>query len=317
MKRSKVTIVVPVYNASKFIDRCVESLLLQTYKDLEILLINDGSSDNSLEIIRRYERENPKVIKVYDQTNHGAGFTRNKGLFLATGDYITFVDSDDYIDTDYVEHFMDSMKGYDCVFAGHRIVTEEGRVLSINLLDNSSWSKYKYNGTLGKLYRLKYLKDKNIAYADVMIGEDLYLNMLVIASGAHINTIDYCGYNYVQNKSSVTNTVKKKYDMLPVLQKLHQDILVRYRVSDFREFYDFYLKTMLFVIILQRKILTSKDMDNEFRETITWIKDIGGRPGRLFKHKIESLKVKCVMNLFCVGYYLKVNRFLFSIIKFI
>lgn len=316
MKRSKVTVVVPVYNASKFIDRCVESLLAQTYNDLEIILINDGSSDNSLEVIKNYEKENPKIVKVYNQTNHGPGFTRNKGLSVATGDYITFVDSDDYIDKDYIDILMDNMKGYDCVFAGHKTVTEDGKVLSINPLDNSSWARYKYNATWGKLYRLSYLKNKKIGYDDVMIGEDLYLNMLVIASGAHINTIDYCGYNYVQNKSSITNTVKKKYDMLPVLQRLHQDILDRYRVSDFREFYDFYLKTMLFVIILQRKVLSSKEMNDEFKKTITWIKDIGGRY-RLFRYKLESFKIRFVVNLFNTCYYLKINRFLFSIMKIV
>ncbi len=316
MKRGKVTIVVPVYNVSKFIDRCMSSLLAQTYRDLEIILINDGSSDNSLEIIKKYKASNPDIVKVYDQANHGPGYTRNRGLSLATGDYITFVDSDDYVDNDYIEHFIDNMKGYDCVFAGHKKVSEDGKILAFNSLDDSDWSKYKYNATWGKLYRLSYLKQKKICYSDVMIGEDLYLNMLIIASGARINTIDYCGYNYVQNASSITNTVRKKYDMLSVLQALHQDILKKYKISDFSSNYAFYLKTMLFVIILQRKILTSKEMNIEFNNTVSWVKSIGGKP-KFFKYKVESLKIRLIVNIFYIGYYLKINRFLFRIIKFV
>ena len=95
MKR-KYSIIVPVYNVEKYINECLSSLINQTYKNIEIVVINDGSSDNSLSLIEEYSRIDDR-IRVIDQKNMGLGYTRNVGIDNAVGDYILFVDSDDYI----------------------------------------------------------------------------------------------------------------------------------------------------------------------------------------------------------------------------
>ena len=105
MKNSKkVSIIVPVYNAEKFIDKCIQSLINQTYQNIEIILSNDGSKDNSLKKIKDWEKKYPDKIKCESHKNQGVGMTRNKGIALATGDYLTFVDSDDYLDDKAVEY---------------------------------------------------------------------------------------------------------------------------------------------------------------------------------------------------------------------
>lgn len=104
-KNPKVSIVVPVYNVENYISKCLDSLLAQTYENIEILLINDGSQDNSRIIIDDYEKKDSR-IKVIHKKNEGVSFARNVGMSEATGDYICFVDSDDYVMKDYVKYLL-------------------------------------------------------------------------------------------------------------------------------------------------------------------------------------------------------------------
>lgn len=99
----KITLIVPVYNAHKTLPRCLDSILSQQDKNLELILINDGSTDNSPAILEAYSRQFPKQIRVYHTVNQGQGVTQNLGLELATGDYVGFVDSDDYLEPNYFQ----------------------------------------------------------------------------------------------------------------------------------------------------------------------------------------------------------------------
>ena len=99
----KVSIIVPVYNVENYIERCLKSLVNQTLKDIEILIINDGTPDNSIEICEKYAK-NDNRIKIFNKENEGLGLTRNYGIERATGEYIAFVDSDDYVTLDMCEN---------------------------------------------------------------------------------------------------------------------------------------------------------------------------------------------------------------------
>ena len=101
----KVTIIIPIYNAYETIDKCLDSVIKQTYKDIEVIIINDGSKDNSINKINKYA-EQYRYIKVIDKKNEGVANTRDLGIKKATGDYILFIDQDDYITDDYVEQFV-------------------------------------------------------------------------------------------------------------------------------------------------------------------------------------------------------------------
>ena len=102
---NKVSIIIPVYNSEKYISKCLDSVLNQTYKNIEILVINDGSKDNSIDILREYEKKDDRIV-VIDKENEGVAKTRNQGIKKATGDYIMFIDNDDFIDEDYVETYL-------------------------------------------------------------------------------------------------------------------------------------------------------------------------------------------------------------------
>ena len=152
----KVSIIIPVYNAEKFIEKGIKSVLSQTYKNIELILINDGSRDNSLNIIKKWENEYPNIIKVFDQKNMGVGKTRNKGIEVSTGDYITFIDADDYIDVDFIQVLLDNALDNDIIISGYRRIDENGNVIFSQKLKSNDWSKFKQVTIWSKLYKKEF-----------------------------------------------------------------------------------------------------------------------------------------------------------------
>jgi len=103
-----ISVIIPVFNGEQYIERSVESVLKQSVKDTEILLLDDGSEDGSLDLCKEYERKYPEIIKVFTHENMGVANTRNKGVRLASGKYIMFLDQDDFFDDGYMETFLDA-----------------------------------------------------------------------------------------------------------------------------------------------------------------------------------------------------------------
>lgn len=103
---SKVTIIIPVYNSEKYIGKCLDSILNQTYTNFEILVVNDGSKDNSQKVIEEYQNKYPDKIIAINQENKGVSKTRNESIKKASGDYIMFIDNDDFLESDYIETFV-------------------------------------------------------------------------------------------------------------------------------------------------------------------------------------------------------------------
>ena len=140
----KISIIIPVYNSEKFVSRCLDHLLNQTYQNFEIICINDGSKDNSLSILKEYSKKDNRII-VLNQENKGIARTRNIGIKKASGDYIMFVDNDDYMESDYLETYAkNAIDGdYDIVIGGYRRIDCNGKILNRQILSSKSkWSKY-------------------------------------------------------------------------------------------------------------------------------------------------------------------------------
>ena len=106
----KVSVIVPVYNVEKYLPTCLDSLVQQTLKEIEIIVVNDGSTDNSLSIMQQYAKKYPDKIKIYSKENGGLSDARNAGMKIANGEYISFIDSDDYISCDFIETLYNVMK---------------------------------------------------------------------------------------------------------------------------------------------------------------------------------------------------------------
>ena len=129
----KVSIVVPVYNREKFLNKCIDSLISQTYNNIEIILVDDGSKDNSLEICKKYERLDNR-IKVIHKENGGVQSARNRGIDEATGYYLCFTDADDYVSEHFIENFINVYESndYQCVVCGHYRVNQNYEIISNN-----------------------------------------------------------------------------------------------------------------------------------------------------------------------------------------
>ena len=117
-----ISVIISIYNISSYISKCIESVLAQTYQPYEILLINDGSTDNSLKICRTYERKKPGLIKVLDKKNGGLSSARNAGIIASRGEYCFFLDGDDYVHHDTLKNFVDILSEFgDCDFIHGRM----------------------------------------------------------------------------------------------------------------------------------------------------------------------------------------------------
>ena len=108
----KVSIIVPVYNMEKYLEKCMDSLVNQTYEDVEILCVDDCSKDNSAKILKEYEEKDSRIVAIYETENSGVASVRNKALKLATGEYLMYCDGDDWIELNACEVLVETMKKY-------------------------------------------------------------------------------------------------------------------------------------------------------------------------------------------------------------
>lgn len=137
MEHDLVTIVVPVYNAERFLDKCIRSIQNQTYQDIEIILVNDGSTDDSLIICKTYSTYDPRII-VIDKVNEGVSSARNKGIEAAKGKFCCFIDADDWIEKDHIKKMVDEISDADCLIQGYVRDTSSNKI-------NCQLVPYEYN----------------------------------------------------------------------------------------------------------------------------------------------------------------------------
>lgn len=213
---TKISIIVPVYNVEKYIDKCLKSLVNQTLKDIEIIVVNDGSPDNSQKIIDKYVKKY-KNIKSFIKKNGGISDARNYGIKQAKGDYIAFVDSDDYIDEKMMEKMYEKAieKSYDIVECNLHIADDNGQIINDefhtlpkDIKELEGKKKYMtnmYTSVWNKIYK-KSLFDYNVRFKKGVWFEDVeFLYKLI----PYVNTIGFVNdnlYYYVQHEGSITRT---------------------------------------------------------------------------------------------------------------
>ena len=217
-----VSVIVPVYNVEKYISKCLDSLVNQTLKDIEIIVVNDGSKDNSQKIIDKYAKKY-KNVKSYINENGGVSKARNFGLKRAKGEYIAFVDSDDYVDINMYEDMYKKAKSndFDVVACDLKYIYDEKEVLAFSNLKKDLTTKEEIKKTYVSMYPVVwnkiYKKDllKNIEFKENVWFEDvefLYRLYSKINSMGYINKHYYC---YLQRQGSITSTFNNKlYDYI-------------------------------------------------------------------------------------------------------
>lgn len=211
-----ISVIVPVYNADKYIDRCVKSIISQTYPDWELFLVDDGSKDNSLKKIKEYEQKDKRIAAIH-QENQGAGAARNKGLEFVSGSYVVFVDSDDYIEENYFELL--SNHDDDVVFIDVNRRNDKGEITAQEKL-----SKYKgidkddilrgqmtgkiLWGGVRKAVKRNLLEKHNIRYSNLKVGEEAIYSFQLLYYAESISFIESAVYNYEVHAGSLSQTVQ-------------------------------------------------------------------------------------------------------------
>ena len=207
----KVSIILPVYNAEKYLQRCIDSIIGQDYNSIELIAIDDGSKDGSWDILKEYQDRYPSKVIVIKQKNMGVSKTRNKGIQLATGKYLILIDNDDYYDQGYISTFVSAIESgdLDVVIGGYKRPDKDGKIVEQVKLENFEYSKYKIVAAWAKIYRLDYIKENKIEFLNSNIGEDINFTIQAVSLTDKIKIIDYVGYNWYYNDESVSNTAHK------------------------------------------------------------------------------------------------------------
>ena len=275
----KTSVIIPVYNAENTLHYCIDSILKQTYKNFEIILINDGSRDKSLNIMKEYKKRYPDKIQIYDQPNQGVAETRNRGIKYSRGKYLFFVDNDDYIDNNYIETFIESIEktSADVVIGGYRRVKPNGKIEYERKASNSEWFKFMTLTPWARVYKKSSLLKNNLEFLEVNIGEDVYLNILANLS-LNISIIEYTGYNWVNRKTSTSNTLhkglNKSVEIFPMLNAIRNDTKNLKLSEQNKEFLEyFFIKTILYYILHSGRGAEYEKLKNESQKLFEWLQN--------------------------------------------
>lgn len=215
-----ISIIVPVYNASKYLRECIESILVQSYHNFELILVDDGSKDNSLEICQSYIARDSRII-VFHQENAGVSAARNAGLSLARGEYFCFVDSDDSVEPDMIEKLYNSIikANADLSICGFKNISSKGVTTKQAVKEEiigeveiahfvvEHYLEWLVSSPCGKMY-------KNIQYptkkfdVNISLGEDLKFNVQYFEHIEKIVIIEDCLYRYMDAEGSLTKTYR-------------------------------------------------------------------------------------------------------------
>ena len=221
----KVSVIIPVYNTEKYLEECLNSIINQTLKEIEIIIINDGSTDSSTKILEEFAQKDNR-IKIFSQDNLGVSVARNIGIKKATGEYIGFVDSDDFIDTEYFEKLYLSAKKHNADIAAASILRlkkhKQKFLLKFNKESYTSniQKKYKllklpnWSFSCCKIYKTSSLMNSNILFKEGVFYEDIVFTNKIVHKLKKLVVVPNIKYYYRIHSNSITNkiTAKHKYD---------------------------------------------------------------------------------------------------------
>ena len=232
----KLSIIVPVYNVEQYIEKCIESLINQTLKEIEIIFVNDGTPDNSVNIIKKYQKKDNR-IKLINKENGGQASARNLGLVHAKGEYIAFLDSDDYVNEEMYEKMYNKAKknSLDIVICNYfltykdrieevknNITSKKEKIILPNeyiLLTPSPWNK---------IIKKSYLEQLNFKFPEGIIYEDYASIPTLVLNKPKVLYINECLHYYVQSETSTMRNLeyKKKYeDIFQATEYLYESLI--------------------------------------------------------------------------------------------
>lgn len=227
---TKVSLIVPIYNSQNYLEKCIKSLISQTLKDIQIILINDGSTDNSEKIIKSFDDE--RIVYI-SKNNEGIGKTRNLGIDKATGEFLAFVDSDDYLNEHFCEYMYQKAVNDDCDLVVCDFFEERNTLVGIkfkdfkdtNLKETPELINYINLGPCNKLYKKSLFDDKSNRFEENLKYEDAPFVVKMLVSANRIGKVnDYLTYYVIHSNSETTIRDKRMYDILEITDIIVNDL---------------------------------------------------------------------------------------------
>ena len=284
----KFSVIVPIYNAEKYLRECLDSIVNQTYKNLEIILVNDGSKDDSLAICKEYASKDSRIILI-DQKNSGVSETRNNALKIASGDYIQFVDSDDLCELNMIEKIALEIEDNDIIVFGYKNLYKDGLednvcIEDINTIDVLQEKLFSCGSVLGflwnKTFKASIIKEKNIKMKkDLKFAEDLVFVLEYLKYCNNVKNIKVPLYRYrmgIQQLHSHQNS-KRNCDALSAFSVIVDMSHLSEKITNYAK-YEYVTRYYYFKEFLTQNYNVRKDiLKNEWN--IVWkrnhsVKDI-------------------------------------------
>ena len=336
----KLSVVVLVYNLEKYLPRCLDSLISQTLEQIEIICIDDGSTDSAPQIIENYKKNYPEKIKVFQKNNQGEFSTRNYGLEIAKGEYITFVDTDDYVEKNWAEKLYNAAKqnNSDMAVCGfERIDSKTGKVIAKNMNNfgnlnknvnsNDDFLLFINPAPWNKIYKTKLIKD--FRFLPIRCFNDALFLITSFINIKRITFIDDILYHYYLRYDSQIHTIKR--DDIDNLKKYLLEVKKTYKEYEKYEEYKQILDMMAFlhlaVSAMYRLSYNKKiNIKEELKNTIvyldhnfpTWMKSDFMKFNYCFKKGFKHIALYGVVKLYKFNIpivYIKIYRFMVDILK--
>lgn len=255
MEKTVVSVIVPVYNVEKYVSKCLDSLINQTLRNIEIICINDGSTDNSLKILEEYAQKDSRII-VINQENQGVGAARNRGLEIAKGDYLGFCDPDDWVDNDFFEKLyaasdnasIDIVKGNsDIVYSNGKVKHTEEQLRISKEIENSPIPYNSFcQSWFSAIYKNQLIKDYNINFPNTKYWEDVAFLQKILFISNSFKLVSDTFYHYFKREGSLT-TQKASFSK-------HKHLLDS--TIDIAEFFNEYIdKNQNYIELYKNKVL--------------------------------------------------------------
>lgn len=229
---TKLSVIIPVYNVEKYVEKCLDSVIYPELSDYEIIIVNDGSTDSSPEICIGYEKKYPGLIKLITTVNGGLGTARDVGIDAASGEYILFLDSDDFLSPNALPEMYEYLKeSFDILFFDIRSVNEDGRLLKyINgckiegefTLETFPELLFEMPSAWNKIYRRSLFTENRIYYPGRVWYEDMYVTPRLYTLAEKMLSVHKPWHNYLQRAGSITNNrnTSRNLEIIPAVNSM-------------------------------------------------------------------------------------------------
>ena len=245
-----ISVIIPAYNVGEYIDKCLHSVLSQTYADLEVIVVNDGSTDDTAGRMKKYEKDNR--LRLIEQQNAGVSAARNTGIAAATGAYIAFVDSDDYLELDMYERLYTALENekadvavcdYNLIYRDHTDFNySDMRNETVDITD-ASFYFYKYcacpkpnNYIWTRLYKTEIIKESGVLFEPFKLGDDTLFHFKLLPHIKRAAHISGALYHYLQRLNSNVYTVAKRWNLARVYADTFESLVGYYQSNGLDHF---------------------------------------------------------------------------------